>query len=278
MKNILKISILVFLISNTNLFAQGFQGKAYYQTKTTLDMKMDSSRVSTEQQDRIKEMMKKRFEKVYELSFNASESIYKEEEQLEQPGKGGFRMFGGFGSGKNYKNTKTRTYAEEQNLMGKQFLVKDSLKVLDWKFEDESKMIGKHLCFKAIATKEVSQDSFRFGRRNRKKSEEKPKDSLKTIEIVAWYTVDIPVNHGPDEYWGLPGLILEVNADKTQIVCTKIVINPKEKAEIKEPIKGDVVDEKEFKKIRDKKMKEMREMYGGDRRKGGSSHRIMIGG
>ena len=275
MKNILKVSILVFLISNTNLFAQGFQGKAYYQTKTTFDMKLDSSKVSTEQQKMFKEMMKKRFEKVYELSFNASESIYKEEEQLQQPGKGGMRMFGGFGSGKNYKNTKTKVYAKEQNLMGKQFLVKDSLKVLDWKFEDESKMIGKNLCFKATATKEIKRNSFRFGRRNKKKTEdEKPKDSIKTIEIVAWYTVDIPVNHGPDEYWGLPGLILEVNADKTQIVCTKIVINPKEKAEIKEPTKGDVVDEKEYKKIMTKKMKEMREMYGGGRRKGGSGRRF----
>ncbi|PHR71188.1 MAG: hypothetical protein COA67_07065 [Lutibacter sp.] len=279
MKSILRVSILIFLISNTSSFAQGFQGKAYYQTKTTFDMKMDSSRVSTEQQDRIKEMMKKRFEKVYELSFNASESIYKEEEQLEQPGKGGFRMMGSFGSGKNYKNTKSKTYAEEQNLMGKQFLVKDSLKVMDWEFQDESKMIGKHLCFKAIATKQVEQNAFSFGRRNRNRSEEeKPKDSLKTIEIVAWYTVDIPVNHGPDEYWGLPGLILEVNADKTQIVCTKIVINPKEKTEIKEPTKGDVVSKKEFEKIRMKKMKEMREVYGGDRRNGGSGRRIMIGG
>lgn len=274
MKNIFKGCILVFLFISTNLFAQGFQGKAYYQTKTTFDMKMDSSRVSTEQQERIKEMMKKRFEKVYELSFNSSESIYKEEEQLEQPGKsGGFRMFGGFGSGKNYKNTKTKTYIEEQNLMGKQFLVKDNLKTLDWKFVDESKMIGKHFCFKAIATKQVDNNAFRFGRRDRKKDEgEKPKDSLKTIEIIAWYTVDIPVNHGPSEYWGLPGLILEVNADKTQIVCTKIVINPKEKTEIKEPIKGDVVTAKEFKEIQAKKIKEMREMYGGNRRRSGGRH------
>ena len=33
----------------------------------------------------------------------------------------------------------------------------------------------------------------------------------KTIEVTAWYTPEIPINQGPADYWGLPGLILEVN-------------------------------------------------------------------
>ena len=132
MKNLFKITLSTFLVFTSVSFSQGFQGKAYYQTKTTFDMKLDSSRVSTEDQDRIKEMMKKRFEKVYELTFNSSESVYKVEEQLEQPGKGRMRMLGGFGSGVSYKNTKSKTFVEEQNLMGKKFLVKDSIEVLNW--------------------------------------------------------------------------------------------------------------------------------------------------
>lgn len=275
MKNIFKITLTTFLVFSINSYAQNFQGKAYYQTKTTFDMKLDSSRVSIEDQDRIREMMKKRFEKVYELTFNSYESVYKEEEQLEQPGKSGMRMFGRFGSGITYKNTKSKTFTEEQDLMGKKFLVKDSIEVLNWEFKDESKMIGKHLCFKAVAKKKVESTSFSM--RPRRSQREQPKDSLKEIEIVAWYTPEIPVSHGPKSYTGLPGLILEVHADKTQIVCTKIVINPKEKAEIKEPTKGEVVTENEFKEIRNKKIKEMREMYGGNRR-GGNGRRIRIGG
>ncbi len=27
---------------------------------------------------------------------------------------------------------------------------------------------------------------------------------------TAWYTLDIPVQHGPGEFWGVPGLILQV--------------------------------------------------------------------
>ncbi len=278
MKNIFKITLTAFLVFTINSFAQNFQGKAYYQTKTTFDMKLDSSRVSIEDQDRIREMMKKRFEKVYELTFNSHESVYKEEEQLEQPGKGGMRMFGGFGSGVTYKNTKSKTFTEEQDLMGKKFLVKDSIEVLNWEFKDESKMIGKHLCFKAVAKKKVASTNFRIrSRRGQKESNEKVKDTLREIEVVAWYTPEIPVSHGPKSYNGLPGLILEVHADKTQIVCTKIVINPKEKTEIKEPTKGEVVTEEEFNEIRFKKFKEMREMYGGNRR-GGNGRRIRIGG
>jgi GLPGLI family protein len=32
----------------------------------------------------------------------------------------------------------------------------------------------------------------------------------KDVTITAWYT-EIQVNQGPENYWGLPGLILEIN-------------------------------------------------------------------
>ena len=30
-------------------------------------------------------------------------------------------------------------------------------------------------------------------------------------EVVAWYAEDIPMSHGPENYWGLPGLILKID-------------------------------------------------------------------
>ena len=80
--------------------------------------------------------------------------------------------------------------------------------------------------------------------------------------------MQIPVSQGPGEYTGLPGLILEVNADKTTVLCTKIVLNPTEKKEIKAPSKGKEVTRKEYNDIVKKKMEEMREMYGGRRGRG----------
>ena len=96
--------------------------------------------------------------------------------------------------------------------------------------------------------------------------------------VTAWYTMEIPVGHGPDDFWGLPGLILEVSYQNTRILCTKIVMNPKEKKEIKEPNKGKVVTQEEYDKIVREKMEEMRERMQNERQKGGGNHRIMIRG
>ena len=82
----------------------------------------------------------------------------------------------------------------------------------------------------------------------------------KEIRITAWYTPDIPVSQGPDKYWGLPGLILEVNDGDTTILCSKMVLNPKEKAVIKEPSKGKEVTQKEYDETLRKKSEENMEM------------------
>ena len=279
------------LFASISLNAQDFQGKAYYQTKTTMDLDQWGGReMSPEQKKRIEERMKSFLEKQYILTFNKSESIYKEDEKLEAPGSG--RGFGGFGSsftgGPKYKNVKTKEVLQDQEFFGKQFLIKDELNGLEWKMGTETKQIGQYTCFKATATKTVDQFDWRSMRRRgrdqddkEKKESEVAKDSTKTnddpmseievpktIEVVAWYTPQIPINQGPDDYWGLPGLILEVNADRTTILCTKIVMNPEEKEDIEKPNKGDEVTQAEYTEIITKKMQEMREMYGGRNRGG----------
>ena len=293
----LTLLLIVFCISSIS-FAQDFQGKAYYQTKTTIDMDDFGGRdMSPERKKQIQERMKSFLEKQYILTFNKEESIYKEDEKLEAPGAGG-RGFGGFGSslsgGPKYKNVKSKELLQDQEFFGKQFLIKDELKNLEWKMGTETKQIGQYTCFKATATKTVDQFDWRSMRRrnpreNEKKESKTATDSTKTtdkadansddpmseievpktIEVVAWYTPQIPINQGPDDYWGLPGLILEVTADRTIILCTKIVMNPEEKEDIEKPRKGDVVTQEEYTKIITKKMEEMREMYGGRGGRGG---------
>ncbi|WP_179008904.1 GLPGLI family protein [Winogradskyella forsetii] len=296
----LKIAILfTILFAGSNVFAQDFQGKAYYQSKTTMDLdEFDVGDISPERKKQIMERMKSFFEKEYILTFTQAESIYKEDEKLEAPGGRGWS--GGFGSsfaaGPKYKNVKTKEVIQDQEFFGKQFLIKDDLKNLEWKMGTETKKIGQYTCFKATAIKEVDKLDWRSmrrrGRDNDKKDEKKEgkmaKDSTKsgdialsesddpmseievpkTIEVVAWYTPQIPVNQGPDDFWGLPGLILEVNADRTTILCTKIILNPEEKEIIEKPEKGDEVTQEEYNDIITKKMEEMREMYGGRGRRG----------
>ena len=85
--------------------------------------------------------------------------------------------------------------------------------------------------------------------------------------ITAWYTTQIPVSHGPAEYGGLPGLILELTTDKTVMLCTKVVMNPEKKVQISEPTKGEFVSRSEFENIVEIKTKEMRDMWRGGRSK-----------
>ena len=289
MKNFLQKSIaIVLLLIVTTVSAQDFQGKAIYQTKSTIEMDLAGSGIPADRIKRIKEMMKNQLEKTYTLTFNKTASIYKKEEKLDQGGggRGGMRfmMMGGGASGNYYKNTQTKTSSKENEFSGKNFLIKDDLISYEWKMEQETKMIGEHLCFKAttVVERPVRDTNFRFGRRNNNDEKKKaaPKEDVMELTIVtAWYTLDIPVSHGPDDYWGLPGLILEINDGNTNILCSKIVMNPKEKSEIKEPKKGKIVTQTAYDQIIEKKTKEMRERMRNEREKsGGGGHRIMIGG
>lgn len=279
-------SFIILLFSGA-LMAQDFQGKAYYKSKTTMDMSnFGGNQMSEQQKKMIAERMKSMLEKTYILSFNRTESIYKEEEKLAAPSAGGGSQWGGmmgsFTAGAQYKNVKEHQLIQDQEFFGKQFLIKDSIPKLEWKMENESKQIGQYLCFKATAVKKGDDLDFANMRRRNQDDEKKEgknaKDTTKTtnlteeiempkeILITAWYTPQIPVNQGPGEYWGLPGLILEVNSGRTTILCSKIEINPTDKVDIKAPSKGKEVTKEQYAEIVKEKMKEMQEMYGGRNR------------
>lgn len=287
------LSLLSFLLVAIPVFAQkDFQGMAVYESKTStadFNSAMGGNReITPEMQKMIQDRMKAMFEKTFVLNFDRTASIYKEEEKLDTPGQGGMgggrRMMASFmgGGGTYYKNVKEKRYTVDKEFLGKEFLVKDSLPKLDWKMEGETRQIGGYTCYKATAVRSAAPSDFRNfrfrGREGEKKEGEKKdekSDATKTtnftdqfemqkeITVTAWYTPDIPINQGPGDYWGLPGLILEVSDGKTVILCSKVVLNLKEKVEIAEPKNGKVVSQKEYDDIVVKKMEEMKEQGGG---------------
>lgn len=270
------------------MYAQKIHGVATYQTKTTIDLSRfnrGGQQMTEQRKKQIMERMKNFLEKEYTLTFNNEESFYKEEEKLAAPGQGG-GWGGGFAQGGIYKNTATKAYARENNMMGKTFLVKDTINALEWELVKESKMIGQYPVFKAVATRDIEANMWsRMGRRARdaQKANEKKSDSTSTANadkeeeeeepttetITAWYTPMIPASHGPDEFGGLPGLILELNTNNTTMLCTKVVLNPKEEVIIDVPSKGKQVSRAEYIAIVEEKAKEMAERYGGSNRRGG---------
>jgi len=268
------LSIVIILLLSFNLNAQNFQGKAFYQTKIKVDdavqKRLDTLKIDNDRKAFMEKMMKRMMEKTYVLNFDKSASIYKEEEVLAQPNEG--RHFSRFSEEILFKSAKNKNYTKQKEVFGKVFLIKDDLKPLEWNLENETKQIGNYLCFKATTMKELKpQGVNRFRRFREEKKKEIKKDSLKKpkqTKITVWYTPEIPINQGPADYYGLPGLILEVNAGNQIILCNKIVMNPKDKIIIEAPKKGKAVSQKEYDEITEKKMKEMREQFKNNRKKG----------
>ena len=279
MKNI----FLSFLFAATALpaIAQEFQGTAVYESKTSTSEWMDkisgNSQITPDMQKMIEDRMKKMSEKTFILNFGKSTSIYKEEEKLDAPGTdgGSRRMMASVmgGGGTYYKDIKNKKFIVDREFMGKEFLVQDSLPKYEWKMESESRQIGGYTCYKATAVKVVDKSDFRnmgFKKEDKKDADKKASTSNSNIMdmlempdnviITAWYTPEIPVSQGPESYYGLPGLILEINDGKTVILCSKVVLNPKEKVTIKAPTKGKTVSEKEYNKIVLEKMEELKQM------------------
>ena len=269
------LALLAFLLAFSITIAQEFQGQAVYFSKTILKKTHQAEKESKSSEDvefdkALKESMRKAFEKTFLLTFNKFESTYKEEQKLEKEdvGDNGFLVkVSVSGNGEKYKNIKEQKKVSVDEIYGKDFLIEDKLDVFNWKLINETKKIGDYTCYKAevsipVSEKEKENYAAYLKRQEKKKSTiflmDEPEDAL----ITAWYTPEIPVSQGPSKYWGLPGLILEVNDTQTIILCSKITLNPKGKIKIKSPSGGKMVTQKEFDKIKKDKTEKLQDEDG----------------
>ncbi|WP_298343390.1 GLPGLI family protein [uncultured Algibacter sp.] len=267
---IIVLSLLVLV--SFSVKSQDFQGKAYYYSKSTMELGKWGAKLSAQQKKQVQERLKNRLEKTYILTFNKEESYFKEDEKLDAMSGATDSWGQNFTPGPQYKNVKDNLLMQEQEFYGKKFLIKDALQKLDWVMGDETKMIGNYTCFKAVTVipdSELNWWSFSWDKlRNQEKNESSEKTEETDIEeipmtqIVAWYSPQIPISQGPLEYWGLPGLILEVSVGNTTILCSKVILNPKEKTKLEASDKGEVVTKKEYQSIVMEKMKEFRDNRG----------------
>ena len=279
MKLILKVVVSIIWMIASTLNAQDFQGQATYKTKRKIDIKLDSTQMNTEMHQRMMEMVKKQFEKTFILNFNKQESSYKEDIPLEGQRVGmGMEMVmvNTSGSDNLYKNTKEGRYTSQNEVFGKVFLIKDDLEELDWKLEKETKNIGEYTCFKATLKREVEVMESGMSVNGDKEFDDEVR--MEEITVTAWYTPQVPVNNGPANYHGLPGLILEVNDGRETIICSKLVINPEKEVSISEPSKGKLVSQSEYEEIVDKKLQEMEENRRSNHDDDGQTIEIRIGG
>jgi GLPGLI family protein len=257
------INLLFCIAFSISVFSQEFQGKAYYFSKSTMELGSWGARLSEAQKKQIQERLKNRLEKTYVLTFNKEESSFKEDMKLDAISGATDSWGKNFSPGEQYKNIRTNSFVQVQEFYGKQFLVKDQLRQMNWTMTKESKNIGNYVCFKATTSIPKSElEWYNFSWSDIQETESQPEGDVEMIDVVSWYTPQIPVSMGPSEFWGLPGLILEVNVNNTTMLCSKIVMNPEDKIKIEAPKRGKEVAKQEYKDIITGKMIEMRDNRG----------------
>jgi GLPGLI family protein len=252
---------LATLTFNTN--AQKISGKATYISKSKMDLGTYGANFSEARKKQIAARLKNRLEKTYFLTFNNQESSFLEEEKIDAI-SGATDSWGGyFSRGDHYKNIKEQKLVQSQEFYGKRFLVKDDLYKIDWTMGTETKKIGQYTCYRAkafVPANELNWYDFSWGdlAQNTDKDGDAEKVEEKLTLVEAWYTPQIPVTQGPAEYWGLPGLILEVSVNNTTLLCIEVVINKEDKVAIEAPEKGKEITKNDYTLTVRDKMLEMR--------------------
>ncbi len=167
------------------------------------------------------------------LYLNATQTKYEDTEENE-------RVYG-------YQKTDytiTRDFSKHTlhdiiEVLGRTYIIEDSLTTPKWIILNEMKEIAGHICMNAFYD-----------------------DTLKKQKVVAWYALDIPIGGGPERFFGLPGLMLEVDINDGALIITADKIDVKKlTTEIDFPkrVKGRKIKEKDYIAILRKKIAENRE-------------------
>ncbi len=265
-------ALIALAVTTIHVNAQNFRGIATYKSDRDMSQfQFHADGMSPDQMEKMKAQMKKQFQKEYELKFNLTESSWEEAESLDagpvKASAGGMQMEISMGGGLLYKNTSEKKSIQQTESFSKLWIISDQLESRDWKMTGKTKKIGDYTADQAIYENIREMQSFSMS------DEGKKTETIQdTVQVTVWYTPDIPVPHGPEDYWGLPGLILELNDGRVSYLCTKIELNPDKAVEIKKPKKGKKVTADEFEKISDEMAQKMMKKYQGQ----GDGERVMI--
>jgi GLPGLI family protein len=180
------------------------------------------------------------------LVFGEGESLFRSYDYLlgyeatKKKTAAGQSSFGGMvmtkgTSAKYYTNTNTKELTRVQtngvvsvSFAAQQYVMPEKIEKIDWKITKETKKIGGYICQKATGV-------------------------CKGRAYTAWFAADIPYSFGPWKLNGLPGLIMEAEDSRKQVLFTFSKIEfPVDGVEYVEPVANAVITtEKEFERMRE---------------------------
>jgi GLPGLI family protein len=259
MKKLIFSFLLVICLSIAAI-AQMKEGKISYERK----INMHRFITDPEMKARIPEFRTDKFE----LLFTEQASLFRTVVDDEAPDPfannggdrgGGPRFMMRMPETSTYTDIATQMQYESRAMFEKTFLVIDSMKQNKWKISGETKTIAKYLCKKATTMVAAPQQvRMRFGNGPRSEEDTAAAPKPKEVELVVWYTEDIPVSVGPDNYAGLPGAIMEVDTDNGSNVIVATEVSTKfPKKELVQPTKGDKMNRAQFQDAMKKIMEDM---------------------
>lgn len=279
------LGMLAVVLASSTLFAQVKEGKIIYEQKINMHKRLPP------QAEQFKAMIPEFQTNMLELYFNSTQSLFKpakvQEDQLPSADGGGGNRFarfamGGGGSAETFRDYDNETMVESRELGPKKYLIEDSLAPIKWKLENETMTIAGFECKKATTTVQAfgmamgnrsgAQSAGREGqeRPNRGGDSSFRKMMEEPQQVVAWYTDQIESSAGPDNYFGLPGLILYLDVDNGTIVYTPKKLEPLGKEVVAAPTKGNKITKEEYRKM----MQQQFQGMGG--RPGGGGNRVII--
>ncbi|PIQ63754.1 MAG: hypothetical protein COV99_01620 [Bacteroidetes bacterium CG12_big_fil_rev_8_21_14_0_65_60_17] len=248
------VSLLVTLILlATQLFAQdGRTGRIIYEETVQLDFQlppgMESMRDQMPSSRTNRRMLLLRGDELVMRDAPPSDEDEEESGDIEISSGGAtirMQMASGGEAVERIRHTSLSdmTAVEQRDFMGRAFLITESVETPAWRLTSEQSTYEGYLTLKATAT-------------------------VDSMEVVAWFTPEIPVSGGPASWAGLPGLILVLDIDGGERTWAARSIEldvPLGKDEWVRPEKGKKVTRAEYDDIVEERMKEM-----GARRRGGN--------
>lgn len=229
-----KIAIILFFIISLNVYCQSGSGYAYYSKKAVINDSLvrTSKYIDSKTKDVVSKSIKEIEKFEYVLTFRKNEATYLESSKLNDDSEKEIqikmaRAIVGF-NGLIYYNSQNKSLIHKFDFGGTDFLIKSNQSDLNWILLNEKQTIGNILCFKAITT-----------------MNEEGRNGLIKKDIVAWYAPKINFNFGPDGFWGLPGLIIQIKTENIITTLSNIKFIDNE-IELLKPKDGKEVTKKEF--------------------------------
>lgn len=227
------LAILILLLINNSFAQKKTSGEIVYKKSIVFKSPKQESISYNEQ---IKSIFNSLNKMKYVLKFNNTNSYFGLQKSMELDIEKINRkaLYKGKGNVNFYSDLNLNTCVEIKKHGGETFLITNSKP--KFKLVNETKIIGGYTCYKATTTETVYFSKFNIGIED------------KVNQITAWYTNQIPSQFGPLNFFGLPGLILELQFSNVTYSAIELKLSNKP-IKISKPAKGKKMKFEEYEKL-----------------------------